>query len=89
MVMMIIIVMHIDDSESFIFQMILSTFSIVGGFLIYYLDLGTAKECIIWPAASAMIASIIPYTLIGMMPLNYQLLETEKCIEKGKQCPRE
>ena len=64
--------------------MFLSIFSMVGGCAIYYVEYGTAKQCALWPIASSMVASIVPYTLIGMMPLNYQLLETEKCIEKGK-----
>ena len=63
--------------------MLVSSFSILGGLAIYYLDYGTPRSCIGWPLASCMIATVIPYTLIGMMPLNRQLLETEKCIEKG------
>jgi len=64
-------------------QMFLSIFSMAGGFAIYYSEYGTEKQCALWPIASSMVTSIIPYTLFGMMPLNYQLLETEKCIEKG------
>ncbi|XP_065057920.1 uncharacterized protein LOC135685783 [Rhopilema esculentum] len=64
-------------------QIFWSTFSMLGGFIVYYLEYGTPKECILWPIASAMVVSIVPYTLIGMMPLNNQLVETQKCIEKG------
>ena len=67
-----------------IFQMFLSIFSMVGGFAIYYIEYGTTKQCALWPIASSMVFAIAPYTLIGMMPLNYQLLDTEACIKKGE-----
>ena len=63
--------------------MLVSTIGILGGFGVYFLDRGTPRECLGWPLASAMVATIIPYTIFGMMPLNNQLLETDKCIEKG------
>ena len=56
----------------------------VGGFAIYYIEYGTTKQCALWPIASSMVFAIAPYTLTGMMPLNYQLLDTEACIKKGE-----
>jgi len=64
-------------------QMFLSIFSMVGGCAIYYIEYGTTKQCALWPIASSMVFAIAPYTLIGMMPLNYELLDTEACIKKG------
>ena len=69
-----------------IFQMFLSIFSMVGGCAIYYIEYGTTKQCALWPIASSMVFAIAPYTLIGMMPLNYELLDTEACIKKGERC---
>lgn len=78
-----ILIYHNFVKKTILFQMFLSIFSMAGGFAIYYSEYGTEKQCALWPIASSMVTSIIPYTLFGMMPLNYQLLETEKCIEKG------
>lgn len=36
-----------------------------------------------WLLAGGMMLTIAPYTIFFMIPTNDQLLETEKCIEKG------
>eukprot|EP00794_Sanderia_malayensis_P000163 gene163-775_t len=64
-------------------QGLVSIFGILAGPAIYMLDRGTPRECLAWPITSSIVFTVIPYTLLGMMPLNNELLETDKCIEKG------
>lgn len=43
-----------------------------------------SKDALIWACAGATMFSIFPFTLIFILPVNNQLMETEKCIsEKG------
>ena len=46
---------------------------------------GESKHAAFWLGTGTAMLSILPYTLIFIVPLNAQLIETEKCISvKGK-----
>ena len=70
-------------------QPLISIFTTAAAIVTFVVDWGTPKPSIGWLVATICYLLVTPWTLFVMMPTNKELLETDKCIEKGEIWIRE
>ena len=75
---------HDSQIHEFFFQPGTSVVTTLCALGAYFVDYGTPEEHKGWLVASGLLLLVTPWSFILMMPLNRELQETDKCLEKGK-----